>query len=84
MLQVKKTNMKDAFDRLVSIQNIAKERIWAREYINRILKNEKRTKTEKKKNIQELRDNYKSYNIHVMGIPEERQRTNKMTTKHFP
>ena len=35
MLQVEKTtDMKDAFGRLVSIQKIAKERIWAREYIS--------------------------------------------------
>ena len=74
------TEMRIAFDELISRLDTAKERISARGHVSRILKNlkEKKTKNGEKKewNIQRLCNNYERCNIQIMEILEKKEQIN--------
>lgn len=72
--------MKNTFCGLLSGWNMAEENLWAWGYENRNFQTWKGKKDCKKKSKQNRTeypgtvDNYKSYNIYVMVIPEEEER----------
>lgn len=67
-IQTLQQEVKNAFDRLISRPNTAKERISELEDMS--IKSSKRN-PKREQNTQELWHNFKQYNLHILRTPEE-------------